>query len=189
LPLAQEDQAVIDGLQAKYRLLGASAVVTQRKGFDQVVKALPFLPDFAFLVVGEGPATAELRLLAKELNVAERFVVLGFRDNARDFLPSFDVYAMPSHSEGMPLAMLEAAYAAKPIVCSDISVFRELFESDEVEFFELNNIVELVRAVQQAVLNSERLAVKVKARSQKDYSVTAMARRYLDIYRSCITGS
>jgi glycosyltransferase involved in cell wall biosynthesis len=181
-PIASDDQEFIDALRKRYHVLGASALVTQRKGFDQVLRALPQLPGHAFLLIGDGPAVNELRQLAEKLGVSERFINLGFRDNARDFLPHFDIYVMPSHSEGMPLAMLEAACAAKPIVCSDIPVFRELFEESEVEFFELANENSLAAAVEAAQLNAEARASSANARFSRDYSMSAMAKRYAEVY-------
>jgi glycosyltransferase involved in cell wall biosynthesis len=183
LPIAPEDQLVVDGLRKRYQVLGASALVTERKGFDQIVRALPHLPDCAFVLVGDGPAVLELKELAEKLEVAERFVTLGFRGNARDFLPNFDIYVMPSHSEGMPLAMLEAASAAKPIVCSDIPVFREIFGNGEVDFFELNDTEALVQAIRRAALHADERAKNANARFERDYSVSAMTRRYLEVYR------
>jgi glycosyltransferase involved in cell wall biosynthesis len=181
-PIAAEDYEVVKTLRERYQILGASALVTQRKGFDQVLRALPQLPEYAFLLIGEGPAVSELRRLAESLGVSERFITFGFRNNARDFLPHFDMYVMPSRSEGMPLAMLEAACAAKPIVCADIPVFRELFEDGEVDFFELENANSLESAVKTAQLNSQTRASNVNARFSRNYSMSAMATRYVEVY-------
>jgi glycosyltransferase involved in cell wall biosynthesis len=181
-PIAAKDQELVDDLRERYQVLGASALVTQRKGFDQVLRALPHLPDHAFLLIGDGPAVSELRQLAEKLGVTERFITIGFRNNARDFLPHFDIYVMPSRSEGMPLAMIEAACAAKPIVCSDIPVFRELFDENEVDFFGLENEHSLASAVKTAQLNSNARADGAHARFSSNYSMKAMATRYVEVY-------
>lgn len=182
-PVPAEDLSIIDKMRARYRIIGASALVTSRKGFDQVIKALPLLPDHAFLLVGEGPALAELYEIARNEDVADRFVCLGFRDNARDYLAHMDIYAMPSYSEGMPLAMLEAASAGVPIVCSNIPVFLELFDQEEAGFFELNNASSLQSAVHLAELRATRQAWSAKSRFEQNYSVDAMADGYIDVYR------
>jgi glycosyltransferase involved in cell wall biosynthesis len=83
----------------------------------------------------------------------------------------------------MPLAMLEAASAAKPIVCSDIPVFREIFGNGEVDFFELNDTEALVQAIRRAALHADERAKNANARFERDYSVSAMTRRYLEVYR------
>ena len=56
---------------------------------------------------------------------------------------------MSSYSEGFGLAMVEAALVHKPIVCSDIPSFHEIFEENEVAFFELDNIDSLLTAIKK----------------------------------------
>ena len=50
-----------------------------------------------------------------------------YQKNPCNYLPYFDVYVMPSYSEGFGLAMVEAALARRAIVCSDIPSFHEIF--------------------------------------------------------------
>lgn len=182
-PLAEEDMAIISKLKGKYRLIGASALVTQRKGFEQVIEAMPRLPEYAFVIIGEGPVVRELIELAKSRKVEDRFICLGFRQNAQDFLPHFDICAMPSRSEGMPLAMLEAASNGVPIVCSEIPVFVEMFTSNEVAFFTLDSVMSFVNAVQMAY---ERRLVQAQAahvRFVESYSTDCMIESYISLYQ------
>lgn len=185
-PIKETDATMIRHLRNKYRIIGASALITNRKGFEQIINALDQLPDHAFLLIGDGPAMPELLALAKKLNVVDRFVCLGFRDNARDYLASMDVYAMPSRSEGMPLAMLEAACEEVPIVCSDIPVFRELFDDNEVAFFSLDNTASLVSAIVQIEGSAQSHSRRAKERFDKSYSNDAMTMKYLSVYENLV---
>ncbi|MGI4842052.1 MAG: glycosyltransferase family 4 protein [Janthinobacterium lividum] len=182
-PVNEKDLAVISKLKAKYRLIGASALVTQRKGFEQVIEAMPSLPDYAFVIVGDGPEVDNLMELAKRRHVEDRFICLGFRQNAQDFLAHFDICAMPSRSEGMPLAMLEAASSRVPIVCSEIPVFKEMFTSREVAFFTLDNVASFVQAVHTA--HEKRLAQAQAAHSRfvASYSTDCMSEAYISMYQ------
>lgn len=182
-PLKENDMAIISKLKEKYRIIGASALVTQRKGFEQVIEAMPSLPEYAFVIVGEGPAVSELVELAKSHNVEDRFVCLGFRQNAQDFLPHFDICAMPSRSEGMPLAMLEAASNRVPIVCSEIPVFVEMFTPQEVAFFTLDNVASFVQAVQMAHERHLAQAHAAHGRFVASYSTDCMSESYISLYQ------
>lgn len=186
LPISKDDEIAIQELRSRFRIIGASAVVMRRKGFDQIIRALPFLPHYAFLLIGDGTDLTELKELASELGVADRFLSLGFRGNARDYLAYMDLFAMPSHSEGMPLAMLEAASSGVPIICSDIPVFHELFDSDEVDFFLLDNVESFINAIHRAEKSSIERAEAAKIRFSKSYSMKAMADGYEKCYRSLI---
>lgn len=181
--VSSEDELLIRELKANFGIIGTAALVTQRKGLDQVVKALPMLPGYAFLVIGDGPYLEELKSLAKTLDVGDRVLFLGFRSNARDYFPFMDVYAMPSLSEGMPLAMLEAVDGEVPVVCSDIPVFREIFTDDEVAFFSLNDISGLVASVVKVENNLQNYKLKAKIKFSEKYSVNAMVSGYLNFYQ------
>lgn len=60
------------------------------------------------LIAGEGPEDAALRSLASELGIASRVHFLGWREDAPDLLPTFDLFAMTSLSEGTSMSLLEA---------------------------------------------------------------------------------
>ena len=176
------DAGTLSNLKRRYGIIGATALVTERKGLDQIIRALPNLPEYVLVLIGEGPGLADLKYLAVQLDVAERFICLGFRDNARDFLPYMDIYAMPSRSEGMPLAMLEAVDSGVPVVCSEIPVFQELFADDEVAFFELDDATSLEHAVRTAADRAVLQSQKAQRRFEAFYSLEAMAQGYLRVY-------
>jgi L-malate glycosyltransferase len=181
-PICDTDRELIMGLRKKFHLIGSAAAVVKRKGLLQVISALPFLPDCAFVLVGDGPELEHLRTLATELGVEHRFLALGFRKNARDYLSYFDVYALPSESEGMPLALLEAAQAGVPIVCSDIPVHQEIFHSDEVFFFARQNTMSLVDAISASGRIGAEYAARAGQRVATSYTKELMISQYVGRY-------
>ncbi len=181
-PLAQEDLNRLEPLHSKFRVLGSCAVLTRRKGLDQIIRILPECREYALVVIGDGPACLELKALAVELGVAERCIFLGYRANAQSFLSQFDIYVMPSRSEGLPLALLEAAGNGLPVLCSDIEVFKEIFVSDEVSFFELENEKDLVKALKYSFDNKAVLSYNIQEKFRKNYTDKVMATRYLELF-------
>ena len=181
-PLVQEDLNLLETLHSRFRVLGSCAVLTRRKGLDQIIRILPECREYALVVIGDGPACLELKALAVDLGVAERCVFLGYRSNAQSFLPQFDIYVMPSRSEGLPLALLEAAGNGLPVLCSDIEVFKEIFVSDEVSFFELENEKDLVKALKYSFDNKAVLSYNIQEKFRKNYTDKVMATRYLELF-------
>ena len=181
-PLAPEDLNRIELLHSKFHVLGSCAVLTRRKGLDQIIRILPECREYALVVIGDGPVCPELKALAVELGVTERCIFLGYRANAQSFLSQFDIYVMPSRSEGLPLALLEAAGNGLPVLCSDIEVFKEIFSSDEVSFFELENEKDLVRALRFSVENKAALSSNVQQKYKNNFTDKVMATRYLDFF-------
>ncbi|WP_449437242.1 glycosyltransferase [Pedobacter steynii] len=127
----------INALKQSYTVLGTVASFDKRKGLEQILKLLKDEKELAFIIVGDGLERTKLNELAVTYNIAERFFILGRRPQGFRYITEFDYYVIPSRSEGMPLAMLEAAALKTPIICSDIPVFKEIFNSSEVSFLDL----------------------------------------------------
>lgn len=178
----EADESRVTSLKIRYRILGSCAVIGKRKGLDQAIRALRQLDQYALLIVGDGPALDELQQLSINLGVEDRVLMLGRRNNARDFLPFMDVYAMPSRSEGLPLALLEAVSAGVPVVCSNIPQFQEVFTEDEVSFFDLDDIDGFVNAVHLAEANGQMLSERARSRYQRCYTQQVMVNNYLSYF-------
>ena len=183
-PLAQEDLNRLESLHLQFKVLGSCAVLTRRKGLDQIIRILPECSEYALVVIGDGPAFLELKILAIELGVANRCIFLGYRANAQSFLSKFDIYVMPSRSEGLPLALLEAAGNGLPVLCSDIEVFREIFSSDEVSFFELENEKDLVRALMFSFENKATLSSNIQRKYEERFNDKVMTACYLELFEN-----
>lgn len=180
----KEDLDKIIQLKLNYKIVGSHCLLTKRKGIHQIIESLPFLEDFAFVILGDGQEINRLKKLAKNLGVLERCYFVGYRINAVDYLKYFDVYIMSSYSEGFPLGLLEAGLSQLPIVCSDIPIFRELFTSSEVCFFEPNNIKGLVDSINYCFNNKEQFSYSIYHLIKQKYSVSKMADDYLVAYHN-----
>lgn len=163
-------------------LLCSVSNINARKGLHQIIQVLPFLPNFKYCVVGDGEDKDYLENLAIKLGVNNRVLFVGSKKNIFPYLLNSDVFVMPSYSEGFPLAVLEAAAAGKPIVCSDISIFREIFDGDEVVRFELDNLMNLKNAIELAFNNRNVLGSKVHAKYLHLYSPESFYYRHIEIY-------
>lgn len=75
---------------------------------------------FHLVVAGEGPEASHLKRQALELGLSDRVKWLGLRRDVPRLLGAFDVLAMPSYREGLPLSLLEAQAAGLPSVVSDV---------------------------------------------------------------------
>src|SRR5204862_1696003 len=100
--------------------LGTLGRLDSQKGFDVLLRALVDVPEARLVVVGDGPERAALERLAAELSLAERVRFEGWREDARRYLTTFDVFVLPSRFEGFPLAVVEAMLARLPVVASAV---------------------------------------------------------------------
>ncbi|MGH6631950.1 MAG: glycosyltransferase [Sphingopyxis sp.] len=115
---------------------GAPVILTvgaliERKGQALVIEALPALPDVHYWLAGAGDEEGRYRALAQKLGVATRVHFMGPVANAD--LPRLyraaDLVVMPSVSEGLANAWVEALACGTPIVISDAGGAAELVAS------------------------------------------------------------
>lgn len=110
------------------QLIATVGALIERKGQALVIKALTDLPDARLLLVGKGEDEASLRALARSEGVADRVHFLGSVDH--DLLPiilsAADVMALPSASEGLANAWIEALACGTPLVITDAGGAREV---------------------------------------------------------------
>ena len=175
--LSEEEKKHIDDFKNKSILIGVNALLTHRKGVDQIIKALPFLPNHKLFIAGDGKVKQNLETLAESLGVKDRCYFAGYVKDAYRYVKHYDVYVASSRSEGFPLMLLEAAQYSAPTVCSRIPVFEEIFSPAEVAFFELDNISSLVEAIRNVPNGKE-----MYERYFNCYTPQKFYKRYMEIY-------
>lgn len=163
-------------------IMVACSVVNRRKNLQQVVEALPMMPGVGFMVIGDGPEREMLSHMAQRLGVEDRVLLLGRRAAAYRYIPLFDLFVIPSRSEGFPLGLLEAAALGKASVSSDIGVFEETFDSEELPRFRLDDPEDLARVVMDALTRREELGRRIRKRFERDYSPERFYQQHMKVY-------
>jgi glycosyltransferase involved in cell wall biosynthesis len=112
------------------------ALHVEVKGLDFLLRAFASVaakrPQLTLDLVGEGPLTPTLKRLADELSVAERVSFAGAASPAEvaDRLRASDVFVLSSHSENLPLAVLEALCCGLPVAATDVGGVHEAVGED-----------------------------------------------------------
>jgi len=110
--------------------VGAVGRLDPVKGLEHLLDAAaaigPQAPDLRFIIAGEGPQRASLERRIGALGLDHRVTLLGHRDDVPALMQALDIFVLPSLSEGLPTALLEAMAAARPIVASDIPGIAEV---------------------------------------------------------------
>ena len=121
-----------------------------------------------------------LEQVANKLNLKDKCLFLGRHLNGYAYFKHFDLYIMSSYSEGFPLAVLEAAAFSVPTVCSKIPVFEELFESDEIVFFNLNQIDDLVNSIKK-IADKKNIGKSFNKKYLDNYTSNKMNENYIKL--------
>lgn len=83
------------------------------------------------LIVGVGNLENALRKLADDLQISEKILFLGRREDVGALLEIADVFVFPSFFEGLPVALIEAMYKSLPCIASRTDVFEEVITDGE----------------------------------------------------------
>ncbi len=100
---------------------------------DAMKKIADDVPELVTLIVGEGELKSELQEHIKQSGLQGRIQLVGYhdRDAVLSIVKSSDIFAMPSHYEGTPVALLEAAALARPILSTLAGGIPEMVENGE----------------------------------------------------------
>jgi glycosyltransferase involved in cell wall biosynthesis len=177
------------GIRPGELLVMASGSLVERKGHAVLIRALagldPALP-WRLAIAGQGQERPVLEQLIGVLGVADRVQILGFRDDMPDVLAATDICAMPSLWEGLPLALLEAMAAGKPIVASETSGIPEAMTSGQDGLLTPPGDVDALGAALDQLLRDPalraRLGTAAAARAAAEFSLDAMVTAYEALY-------
>jgi sugar transferase (PEP-CTERM/EpsH1 system associated) len=114
------------GLPAGGALIGTVARLHPVKNLPVLLEAVAMLPEVSLVVVGDGPERTRLVRLAVELGLQQRVQFVGQQRDVLPWLAACDLFALPSESEGLSMAILEAMAAALPVVATRVGGTPEL---------------------------------------------------------------
>ena len=132
------------GVPRNAKVLVTAGILNPGKKIDMLISCLPRIgiKDLCLLVVGDGSREVDLRYkdslqgLARKLGVDKRVIFTGWlekKDLWKIYVAS-DLFVLPSLSEGMPNAMLEALGSGLPCMGSNIAGVKDVLKYDELMF-------------------------------------------------------
>jgi glycosyltransferase involved in cell wall biosynthesis len=148
------------------------------------------LPEFKLLLFGEGAARRAIEAHSATLDLGRHVRLLGYRDDAWQWLGQASMLVSMSTAEGHPNAVLEAAAAGVPQILSDIPAHRDAVGSDGALFVGHNDDAALADAIRQVVANRDAATTRAASALKRVAALTPAesARRYVALYRAVIGG-
>jgi sugar transferase (PEP-CTERM/EpsH1 system associated) len=162
------------------------------KNQSLLVRAMaPLLARGARLViVGDGPTRADVEAAVKALPDPSRVVMTGRRMDVPQLMPAFDVFALSSQTEGLPLVVPEAMAAGLPVVATAVGGIPTVIDEGETGL--LVPVEDAAYAAALRTLHDDRaLAKKMGARAREvalaRYDYGRMVDAYLALYQNAIS--
>jgi len=146
-----------------------------------------------FVIVGDGELRAELERKARDLKIESRVIFMGFQHNLEKIYAGLDIVTLSSYNEGLPVALIEAMAAGKPVVSTDVGGVRDLIlDGNNGLLVPSNDHKALAEAIIYLLRKPERRAMMGRAGREKAYPDFDKKRLVVDIdnlYRQCLAGT
>ncbi|SLM50193.1 Glycosyl transferase, group 1 [Nitrospira japonica] len=178
------------GLAPDNVVIGAIGSLYPVKGHQFLLEAMPAVlvryPHTVLLVMGRGELEDTLKEQAKRLGLEGSVRFLGMRNDIPKLLGTLDVFVLPSLSEGLSLALLEAMAAGIPAVATKVGGNAELVvEGETGVLVPSQDAAALSKALCSLLDNREtreRFGRSAVARVEQRFSAGLMAKNYQRLY-------
>ncbi len=122
------------GIPKDGQVIGTVGRISFAKGQDILIEAFrslaPEFPKLHCVIVGEGELRHNIETLITKHEIQDRVHLTGFKEDVLSWYRSMDIIVFPSRFEGLPLSVIEAAYASKPIVATNIGGIKEIIQNE-----------------------------------------------------------
>jgi glycosyltransferase involved in cell wall biosynthesis len=185
------------GLSDHEILIGALGNVRPAKGYDVLLRAVGLLkneyPELRFVIVGD-PATGELGRnlseLHRALGLGDMVRYAGFRRDVERVLSSFDIFVLPSRSEGFSIATLEAMACGLPVIVTRCGGPEEIVcHGEDGLVIDRDSPSAIAAALRHLVLDHQtrnRLGMTARQSVMSRFSKEAMIRQYTELYEQVV---
>jgi glycosyltransferase involved in cell wall biosynthesis len=188
------------GLAKGEKIIGAVGNIKLVKGYDILLRSFSKIlraegANVVLVLVGEIFDKQQgykelLDGLIKELRLDGKVYFLGYREDIPELLQVFDLYVLPSRSEGLSISLLEAMASRKPIVATDVGMNSYLIKNGVSGRIVPSEDAESFADAMSSILKDREKAEqygKAAAREfEENYSSKRMGAKYEEIYRKVL---
>ena len=176
-------------------IVGVICKLRKQKGLTYLLEAARIVkerfPSATFLIAGDGPEEAALRAEAVKLGVSDYCRFLGYRSDTVELLTAIDVYVLPSLFEGLAIGLLEAMYARKAIVCTDIEENAAVIEHEETGLLvPVKDPIRLAEGIVRLLEDSAHAAALAEAAHslvRDHFSMESNVRQKMELYERLLS--
>jgi glycosyltransferase involved in cell wall biosynthesis len=177
-------------------VVGTVGRLVEAKAYDLLMevaaKVCAARADVRFVLVGTGHLERELLKLRDSLGLAERVALLGGRSDIPEILAAVDIYVITSRREGLPITLIEAMMAEKPVVATSVGGIPEVLEDRRdgilVQPGDAQAMADAVLALAADEGSRAALGRRAREKALARYSARAVLETLEGLYVSILSG-
>ena len=187
---SREEGRKLLGISEDEFVLLSVGELSVRKNHRLALEALAKLRDipFRYVLVGRGEKLEQLKALAEELQIADRVLFTGYRNDVASIFPAADVFFFPSIQEGLPVALMESMCAGIPAIVGKIRGNTDLITGEkEGLYMDLtpDSAASAIRRLYEDPALRARLAEAAKEKVKK-FEASSVQEQMRRIYRQTL---
>jgi glycosyltransferase involved in cell wall biosynthesis len=177
------------GLDPECKIIGQIGRLDKQKNPLDFIRAAAIVagkyPNVQFVIAGDGVLRPECESLIKELNLTEKFFLLGYRNDINRLYPILALTALSSLWEGLPVVFQESMIAGKPIVANDVDGARDVIVDGKTGYLVTPHQPQEMADRILTLLKDEKLCdqmgITAKQHAQR-YSSDGMVKQIVSLY-------
>jgi len=173
------------GVNNTGKTIGTVAALRTEKNIGRLIEAFSLVedkhPDSQLVIVGDGVGMSALKMLANRVCSKDRVIFTGTLSNPEKILPVFNVFALSSDTEQMPLSVLEAMAAGLPVVSTDVGDIKQMVCEENAPYIKAHSAKILAKNI-SALLDepeqAQNMGGKNKEKAHATYDIVQMVNAY-----------
>ena len=178
------------------KIVGVVARLSAEKGhsifFEAAENVSRLLPDVKFMLVGDGRLRGELMALSEKKGLGEKVIFTGLRDDLPQIYAAMDIFVLPSLNEGLPMVLLEAMAARKPVIASRVGAVPKVVRTEEdgllVEPGSSGVLADAIIRLLKDEKLARQMADNANRKVAEEFSSRVMCSKYMSIYEELLSG-
>lgn len=173
------------GLENDHRIIGTVAALRPEKNVGRLIEAFAqvneLYPKTRLVIVGDGIGMKPLKMLTERIGLYDKVVFTGNLDTPENLVPAFEIFALSSDTEQMPLSVIEAMSAGLPIVSTDVGDVAGMVSSQNAPYVQDISAGALARnlsALLDRPESGKRIGASNQAKAKRDFTLEGMIDAY-----------
>ena len=177
------------GIDPEKPVIGIVAALRPEKNVGRLVEAFSRVEDeidgAQLVIIGSGVGTSAMKMLAERVCKPGRVIFAGNMANPEKLLPSFDVFALSSDTEQMPLSVIEAMACALPVVSTDVGDISHMVSGQNIPYISgldagilADNLVQMLSSHEVSI----RIGAANQAKAKEQFSLHTMINAYDELF-------